>query len=73
MPTFAELAADNPDIRAQYDEWAAWRAQNGEDPTEYGAFRSHVLEMGAPDPGETEIDDFVGDDFKAAHPERYAQ
>jgi hypothetical protein len=33
--------------------------------------------MGAPDPGEQEIDDFVGDDFvgddfKAARPERYS-
>jgi hypothetical protein len=73
MPTFAELAADDPDIRAQYDEWVAWGAQKGEDPTEYQAFRTHVMGMGAPDPGETEIADFVGDDFKAAHPERCAQ
>ena len=29
------------------------------------------INMGAPDPGEQEIDDFVGDDFEAAHPERY--
>ena len=29
------------------------------------------MNLGAPDPGEKEIDDFVGDDFKAAHPERY--
>ena len=27
--------------------------------------------VGALDPGEREIDDFVGEDFKAAHPERY--
>jgi hypothetical protein len=47
------------------------RAQNGEDPTDYQAFRQHVIALGAPDPGEQEIDDFVGDDFKAAHPERY--
>jgi hypothetical protein len=30
-----------------------------------------LIDLGAPDPGEREIDDFVGDDFKAAHPERY--
>ena len=33
-------------------------------------FRQHLLGR-APHPGEQEIDDFVGDDFKAAHPERY--
>jgi hypothetical protein len=71
MPTFAELQADNPNLRQQYDEWRAARTQNGEDPTDYQAFRQHVIALGAPDPGEREIDDFVGDDFKAAHPERY--
>ena len=72
MPTFADLSADNPEIRGQYDAWREARAQNGEDPTDYQAFREHVLSLGAPDPGEAEIDDFVGDDFKAEHPERYA-
>jgi hypothetical protein len=71
MPTFDELAAANPDIRAQYDEWRAERGESGEDPTDYQAFRAHLLESGAPDPGEGEITDFVGDDFKAEHPERY--
>jgi hypothetical protein len=47
------------------------RSQNGEDPTDYQAFRQHLINLGAPDPGEQEIDDFVGEDFKAAHPERY--
>jgi hypothetical protein len=73
MATFAELSADNPNIRGQYDEWAALRSQNGEDPTDYQAFRQHLMAIGAPDPGDAEIDDFVGDDFKAAHPERYGQ
>jgi hypothetical protein len=71
MPTFDELAAANPNLRTQYDEWRAQRAENGEDPTDYRAFRAHVMESGAPDPGEAEISDFVGDDFKAEHPERY--
>jgi hypothetical protein len=73
VATFDELAAENPNIRAQYDEWAAQRAQDGEDAADYDAFRQHVLALGAPDPGEEEIADFVGDDFKAAHPERYPQ
>jgi hypothetical protein len=72
MATFQELAEQNPNIRQQYDEWREQRAQNGEDPTDYQAFRQHVIALGAPDPGEQEIDDFVGDDFKAAHPERYS-
>ncbi len=71
MATFEALAADNPNIRQQYDEWRDLRSQRGEDPTDWSAFREHVMAIGAPDPGTTEPDDFVGDDFKAAHPERY--
>ena len=71
MATFEDLAADNPNIRQQYDEWRDLRTQRGEDATDYEAFRQHVLALGAPDPGEGEIDDFVGEDFKTAHPERY--
>jgi len=29
------------------------------------------MALGAPDPGQDEPEDFVGEDFKAAHPERY--
>ena len=72
MATFAELSSSNPNIRQQYDQWRELRSQNGEDPTDYQAFRQHVMNLDAPDPGEKEIDDFGGDDFKAAHPERYA-
>ena len=72
VPTFQDLAAENPNIRQQYDEWRDQRSQQGEHPSDYQAFRQHVTALGAPDPGEQEIDDFVGDDFKAAHPERYA-
>jgi hypothetical protein len=72
VATFQDLAQDNPNIRQQYDDWRQGRADRGEDPTDYQAFRQHVIALGAPDPGEQEIDDFVGDDFKAAHPERYS-
>ena len=71
MASFSDLSADNPNLRQQYDEWREQRSQNGEDPTGYEAFRQHVIALGAPDPGEQEIDDFVGDDFKAANPDRY--
>lgn len=71
MDTFADRSTENPNLRQQYDEWRDQRAQAGEDSTDYQAFRQHVIALGAPDPGETELDDFVGADFKAAHPERY--
>jgi hypothetical protein len=71
MASFTDLAADNPNIRGQYDEWRAQRESAGEDSTDYEAFRQHVIALGAADPGANEPDDFVGDDFKAAHPERY--
>ena len=71
MPTFEDLSADNPNIRQQYDDWREQRSQRNEDPTDYQAFRQHLTAIGAPDPGEGEIDDFVGDDFKQANPERY--
>lgn len=71
MATFEDLAADNPNIRGQYDEWRQLRSERGEDPTDWKAFREHVTAIGAPDPGGDEPDDFVGEDFKAANPERY--
>jgi hypothetical protein len=55
MATFQDLAAENPNIRQQYDEWREQRAQNGEDPTDYQVFRQHVIALGAPDPGDQEI------------------
>ena len=60
MATFADLAADNPNIRAQYDEWRNARAANGEDAADYEAFRQHLIAIGAPDPGAAQISDFVG-------------
>ena len=54
-----ELAVDNPNIRQQYDTWRDLRAASGEDPGDYQAFRQHVLALGAPDPGEQGIVDFV--------------
>ncbi len=69
MTTFADLEAENPNIRQQYDEWREARAAAGEDPVDWGAFREHLIAIGAPDPGERPPDDFVGEDFKAANPE----
>ena len=69
MATFAELTASNPNIRAQYDEWRQLRAERNEDPLDWGAFRGHLMAIGAPDPGARPPDDFVGEDYKAANPD----
>lgn len=58
MPTFADLATDNPNIRNQYDDWRSQRLQAGNEATDYQAFRQHLIASGAHDPGEREIDDF---------------
>ena len=75
MATFSEMTADNPYIREQYNEWREQRSQNGEDTTDWDAFREHVMALGAPDPGRQPPDDFVGEDWKAENPDwvaRYA-
>ena len=75
MSTFASLAEENPNIRQQYDDWRNERVAKGEDPTDWDAFRDLVMHIGAPDPGMAPPDDFVGEDWKAEHPEwvaRYA-
>ena len=68
VASFQELATDNPNIRQQYDTWRDLRAHNGEDPTDYQAFRQHLLALGAPDPGEEEIADFAGPSDSAHMP-----
>ena len=73
MSTFASLMEQNPNIREQYDTWRGERSQKGEDSTDWQAFREFVTYIGAPDPGAQPPDDFVGEDFKAAHPEWVAK
>ena len=51
MATLADLAAENSNIQQQLDEWRNARSANGEDPTDWEAFRQHLLAIGAPDPG----------------------
>jgi hypothetical protein len=60
MSTCADLAEANPNIKEQYETWRDLQAKNGEDPTQWQAFRQHVLAIGAPDPGEQAPDDFAG-------------
>lgn len=68
MATFQDLARDNPNIQEQYEAWRAQRDEQGEDPSDYLAFRGHLLALGAPDPGAEAPADFNDGDLKAAHP-----
>ncbi len=61
MATFADLEAQNPNIRKQLVEWRLLRLERNEDAFEYEAFRQHLIAIGAPDPGEKQIDDFNAD------------
>ncbi len=66
MPSFEDLAADNPNIREQYDEWRRLRSQNAR--TRQTTRRSgSTCWPCVRGPEEQEIGDFVGADFKAAH------
>lgn len=58
MANLDSLAADNPNIRQQLVEWRMARLNNSEDPFDYEAFRQHLMAIGAPDPGEQEVDDW---------------
>jgi hypothetical protein len=55
----AELEAENPNIKQQLEEWRGQREAAGEDPADYAAFRQHLLDLGAPDPGEEAPEDFA--------------
>jgi hypothetical protein len=69
MRTFADMSQQNARIREQYDTWRDQRAAQGQDATDWDAFRTYVTGQGSPDPGGRPPDDFVGDDFKQQHPE----
>jgi hypothetical protein len=58
MATLAELRAVNENILAQIREWKRQRYAHGEDPMDWVAFRQHVQQIGAPDPGESPPEEF---------------
>ena len=72
MATFADMQQNDPDIRTEYDVWRPLREQNGEDPIDWDAFRTHLIGIGHNDPGNIPPDDWVGDDYKAANPDWWA-
>jgi len=57
-PTWEELEDANPNIRHQRDVWQEARRQVGQDPFSWPAFRSHLMALGAPDPGPRAPADF---------------
>ena len=57
-PTLDQLEAVSPNIRQQLLDWRQMRVQQGADPGDYAAFRQHLIELGAPDPGEQEFTGF---------------
>lgn len=72
MATFADMLQSDPNLRLEYDVWRPLREQNGEDPVDWDAFRTHVTAIGHPDPGPVPPDDWVGEDYKAANADWWA-
>lgn len=48
----------NPNLTQQIQEWQVARLQNGEEPFDWEAFRTHQSGMGNPDPGDTPPPEF---------------
>ena len=55
MASFDELAVDNPNIGEQYQTWRDLRTTSGEDPSDYHAFREHLLSLVCPIPDDEMI------------------
>jgi hypothetical protein len=58
MATLDELRAANEGFEEQMHDWRRQRYANGENPMDWVAFRKHLEELGAPDPGEAAPDEF---------------
>ena len=58
---YQDLERDNPNIRSQHEDWKRQRGERSEDVNDYKAFRSHMKDIGAPDPGEQEFEEFRAD------------
>jgi hypothetical protein len=72
MANFEDMMQTDPQIRSEYDIWREARANNGEDAADWDAFREHLIRIGHPDPGNRPPDDWVGEDYKQANPEWWA-
>ena len=60
MPaTLSDLEQQNPNIRSQIQTWQGERTNNGQNPTDWNAFRQHASGIGAPDPGQEAPPEFM--------------
>ena len=57
--TLSELQQQNPNIRSQIEVWQRERANNGQSPSDWEAFRQHAMAIGAPDPGQEAPQEFA--------------
>ena len=57
--TLSELQQQNPNIRSQIEVWQRERANNGQSPADWEAFRQHAMAIGAPDPGQEAPHEFT--------------
>ena len=57
--TLSDLEQQNPNIRSQIQTWQRERTNNGQNPTDWNAFRQHASGIGAPDPGQEAPPEFM--------------
>jgi len=57
--TLSDLEQQNPNIRSQIQTWQRERTNNGQNPTDWSAFRQHASGIGAPDPGQEAPPEFM--------------
>ena len=71
MATLEELRAGNEAIEEQMQEWKRQRFAAGENPMDWVAFRQHVQQLGAADPGELAPDEFYrwGEEMAGGQPD----
>ena len=71
MATLQELRLENEAIQDQTEEWKRQRYANGENPMDWVAFRQHVQQLGAADPGELAPDEFYrwGEELHGGQPD----
>jgi hypothetical protein len=53
------LSDANPNIAAQLTDWRNQRVAAGQDPKDFAAFRQHLIDIGAPDPGADPFEGFL--------------
>ena len=55
---FWGMLADNPFFYAELQEWRGLQVLTGQDPNDWPQFQTHLISIGAPDPGDDSPPDF---------------